>query len=97
MIFILKIGYMKFALKDDKGLSTVMKVLGSASNIKADLRYKNGGIEFDEKPFALEFEVVPNFKIVKRKKCQATVIEPDEVLPPHMPRSLPFGRRMITG
>ena len=89
MIYILKIGYQKFALKTNTGVSTILKVLGDAAVVKEDNRYKNEGLELDDNPAELNLEVLPHFNFVKRKKTQAVFVEP-EVLPPDHQLSRPL-------
>lgn len=86
MIYMLKIGYHRFLLPNDSGLSTVLKVMSNARKVDDDNRYKGGGITLEDEPVTCSIEILPDFRFVKRRKSEqatATVIEP-EVLPPHV-------------
>jgi len=99
MIYLLKIGYQTFALKDDKGFSTIMRVMAQASLVKSDTRYRrdeNGTIELDDKPVDVQMEVVQNFHFTKRHPIKSTFVEP-EIIPPNDLRNGPGSRKQVAG
>lgn len=82
MLMMLKIGYQKFILPNDKGLATLLKVLGSARVVESDDRYKGGGIDLETKPIDIGVEGLFGFHFVKsRAPTKSDAIEA-EYIPP---------------
>jgi hypothetical protein len=79
MIYILKIGYMTFALPNNKGLSTVIETMARARMIRTDDRYCKGGLELEDGFVKCSVECEHAFSFGS-KRADREVIEP-EVMP----------------
>lgn len=81
MLVILRIGYQRFILPNEKGVATILRALSKAQEIKDDKRYEGGGIELSHKAADVQVEMLPpSWCFTKRKKEEA-YLDP-EILPP---------------
>jgi len=103
MICILKIGYTKYVLPSEKGLSTILTALSKAREVKDDRRYRDEGILLGDRP-TVSSEMLPNYRLGYRPDRDAEPLVEAELLPPERPalsgsarRALPAGRRCIEG
>ena len=90
MVVKIRIGYQEYLLPNDQGVQTVLRTMSKALRVRSDNRYRGGEIELDNsEPLRVEMEMLPDIKIVSRKRSSG-----DEVLEPEVvrPRQL-TGRR----
>ena len=84
MIYVLKIGYMSFALPTSRGLQTVMETLAKASVMKNSYHPGLGcdaeRMELEDDPAEVSMHCVPGVSFVSGKRTRREVIEP-EVMP----------------
>lgn len=77
MIYIVRIGWQDFALRNNRGLATVVDVMSRAVEVAEDNRYCGDGIKLKPGSVRCSFEAVPDFSFGPAKR---EVIDP-EVIP----------------
>ena len=86
MMYLLKIGYMRFILTSNRGLQTVLDTLSNAQQVEEDLRYALGGFKLRTERHECSVEALPGYAFGKRCPSRSEVIDP-EILPPERARA----------
>jgi hypothetical protein len=81
MMYLLRIGYMRFILTSNRGLQTVMDTLSQAQQVEEDLRHETGGFKLRTERHECSVEALPGYAFAKRNPSRSEVIDP-EILPP---------------
>jgi len=94
MLVVLKIGFQKYLLPDDKGVQTVLRCLSKAQVIEEDHRYCKGGIA-TKGMCEVECEILPpTWGYVKGKRKDAEVLIPEIIREDRLRLN---GRRALPG
>lgn len=92
MIVILRIGHITYALPDDKGVSTVLRVMSKAQECR-DRRLYDEGIELEPGLIKTSMEIVQDWSITKNRKTDVRAV----CFPRGLPNRQPEVRKMLPG